>query len=101
MGFADFGPVDHQLETVVTRLYLPRRHNNYVTSFQAFGYSSTRRAHLWAESDEWEQTEQVHGLQVVDSVSHLLLVALQDRPTSQQFLEAGLVGEGWQQEELF
>lgn len=35
-----------------------------------------------------------------DLISHLVLVALQDRPTTEQALTRGLLGSAWEQPEL-
>lgn len=91
-----FGKPTHSLETVEVRLVLPSRHNDYRTSMRAWGRSSGQRTHLWTTGESWSAEDVTHGLQPGDSVHHVVLTALQDRPASQQALEFALGGAGWE-----
>jgi hypothetical protein len=92
-----WGPPDHELETVTITLTLGTRRNGRHTKVQAHGSSSTRRVPLWSVSEAWTSGEVQAGLQPGDAIHHIALVALQDRPTSQNHMERSLMGEGWEQ----
>lgn len=92
-----YGDPSHALETVEFSLVLPVRSNEHRTSLQCIGRSGTARSALWVVKESWSWSEQEAGLQPTDAMAHVGLVSLQDRPTSQQQVEACLIGEGWSQ----
>jgi hypothetical protein len=96
-----YGAPQHELLTVDFKLDLPTRDNDHVTKLTVWGRSTTSRSALWRLHEAWEWGEQVAGQQPSDSIAHALLVAYQDRPTSQAQVEACMVGEGWNQPTLF
>lgn len=87
-----YGVPDHKLERVRFTLHLPLPHNENVTSLTVLGESSTARTSLWSVSESWTAEEQCAGLQPADAVHHLALIALQDRPRSQEALFGLLTG---------
>lgn len=62
------------------------------------GLCTRKRGSLWTYSE----TIQVDGgrYNLSDLVTHVMLVAGQDRPVSEQELTRGLVGSAWEQPEL-
>lgn len=96
-----YGPPDHALEVVRVVLRLPTRRNGHTTLLEAHGESSTKRGPLWSVRETWAADEVQRGLQPVDAVQHLLLVASQDRPASQDPLERALLGQAWEEVPLF
>lgn len=64
-------------------------------SISAQGRADTKRTPLWSHEEHFRQER--NDLSASDWVAHLVLVALQDRPTSAQALQDGLRGEGWEQ----
>ena len=96
-----YGDPAHELLTVDFQLTLPTRENEFITKLTAWGRSTTSRSALWRVHEQWSWSEQEKGQQPSDSIAHVLLVAYQDRPTSQAQVEACLVGEGWAQPPLF
>lgn len=95
-----YGAPSHELEAVYVHLVLPNRANEHKTTLHVTGTSGTSRPALWVLREAWSWSEQQAGLQPCDAVTHALLVALQDRPTSQAQMEACMIGEGWVQESL-
>lgn len=95
-----YGPPSHQLETVTFTLQLPTRRNQYLTRLEVRGEASTKRSSLWSVSESWTPAEQEAGLQPADALHHLALIALQDRPSSQEELFRQLTGEPHIQETL-
>lgn len=88
-----FGPVEHRLDRVDVSLWLPSARNNRQTRVEAHGRSETSRADLWSYRELWSWSEQQNGLQPVDSIQHVLLVASQDRPGTQGQFQAYLTGQ--------
>lgn len=95
-----YGPPQHRLTTVHFTLSLPTRENGRHTRLEAQGRASTQRSSLWSVSETWTWAEQRCGLEPTDALHHLALVVVQDRPSSQDHLEASLTGNGWEQLEL-
>lgn len=96
-----YGDPNHELEQVVFTLTLPQATNGWLTTLATHGRSSTCRTALWTLEDEWERDAQRRGYEPADAASHLVMVVMQDHPTSQRQVEACVVGEGWAQEPLF
>lgn len=92
-----YGRPSHQLEAVTCRLVLPCKRNNYRSSILVEGFAETKRAALWSVRESWEPDEVTAGLQPADAIHHVLLVASQDRPASQDVLELQLTGGGWEE----
>lgn len=87
-----YGPPDHQLEYVEFKLVLPLRSNGYKSRVDAYGHSQTRRGTLWSSTEQWTHDMKGDEYGPTDSLHHLALVALQDRPTSPTALELALRG---------
>lgn len=96
-----YGDPLHDLEQVTFTLTLPRTTNGHLTTVSAAGRSSTCRTALWTAEESWQRDAQRHGYEPGDYVSHVVMVAMQDRPSSQLQVDACLVGEGWAQDPLF
>ena len=96
-----YGDPNHELHQVVITITLPRPENGGQTSLAAHGRSDTCRTALWTLEDLWSSVEQRHGYEPADAASHIVMVSMQDHPTSQRQVEACMVGEGWAQEPLF
>ena len=92
-----YGAPSHELEVVHFSLDIPRRANEHKTTLRASGTAGTSRPSLWNVHESWSWTEQERGYQPSDAMAHVLLVAMQDRPTSQEQFEACMIGEGWSQ----
>ena len=90
-----WGPPKHELERITLRLTIPSNKNAHVAAVTIAGECSSKRASLWTYQESWGPDEQHQGLQVADVVRHVLLVALQDHPTSHAALMEQLGGEGW------
>lgn len=95
-----YGAPQHELERVDFTLVLPVRSNQHRTTLHVYGRAGTARPSLWDLHETWSWTEQEAGYQPSDAVAHAVLVAMQDRPTSQQQIEACMIGEGWTQLQL-
>lgn len=95
-----YGPPSHRLEVVHFRLALPLKRNGYLTSLAVKGESSTSRSSLWTISETWTPDEQEAGLQPTDALHHIALIAVQDRPSSQDAMFRQLTGEPYIQEVL-
>lgn len=95
-----YGDPNHKLEQVTFTLTLPEATNGHLTTITAAGRSSTCRTALWTMEQSWQRDEQAHGYQPGDALSHIVMVAMQDRPTGQRQVDACMVGEGWAQDEL-
>lgn len=95
-----YGRPSHQLAVVTCSLVLPCKRNNYRSSILVEGVSETKRAALWSVRESWEPGEVTAGLQPADAIHHVLLVASQDRPASQDVLERHLTGGGWEKVSL-
>lgn len=95
-----YGAPQHKLDELTMKLWLPGPDNDHVTTVLIHGQSCTKRGSLWTDSWHWERDEdqQVYG--PVDHLSHSVLCALQDWPTSQEQYDACIKGEGWAQDEL-
>lgn len=99
MGHRIYGPPKHSLERVLVSLVLPNKTNARTTSVAIEGVSSTKRSPLWRYNESWAQLEHARGLEPVDVVRHVLLVAFQDKPSSGEQLERCL-RNGGQEETL-
>lgn len=95
-----YGAPQHELESIRLTLYLPTVSNGRTTKLEAHGRASTQRGSLWNVQETWSRDEIERGYQASDAISHLVLVSLQDRPTTQRQLELGLTGQGWEQLQL-
>ena len=95
-----YGDPKHELDEVHVSLWLPTPKNAHVTAVQMLGVAETQRGSLWCLKERWERHETRGGYEASDFVHHAIMVALQDWPTSQQQMEACLIGEGWAQDEL-
>jgi len=91
-----YGPPDHSLDRLAARLTLPSRRNGYVAQATLSGESETKRGSLWTVQESWTQAEQDRGLQVADWMSHLVLVAIQDRPITTTGLQHVLGAREWE-----
>lgn len=69
-----------------------------IATLWAAGQCNRKRGNLWV----YDETCPAEGgrYSLVDLVTHLTLVAVQDRPTSNKALTQGLVGSAWEQPEL-
>lgn len=95
-----YGPPRHKLESVTLRLAIPGPENGHRTSVTIHGESSSKRGSLWTYQETWGPDEQRMGLQPCDAVRHVLLVSLQDHPTTHEALVEQLGGTGWRDEPL-
>lgn len=95
-----FGRPEPRLARVQLVLTLPTIENGRHTRLEATGWSPLKRSSLWSVSETWTAADQRGGLEPTDAAHHLLLVACQDRPSSQNHLERSLTGQGWEQLEL-
>lgn len=95
-----YGPPEHALESVSTRLLLPTMRNDRRGQLTVTGESSTKRGSLWSYSESWEGLAGPQALAPVDTLHWLLLAAWQDRPSSQGELKRSLRPGGWVDEQL-
>lgn len=91
-----YGKPSHELESIRVVVTLPSPENGHLTAVRILGETTTQRSSLWSESASWSADEVTNGLQPTDWVAHVLLVALQDRPSNQEALDNGLIGQGWE-----
>lgn len=91
-----YGPVPTDLERVTVTIVLPCRQNAHLTSMRMEGTMQGKRVPLWSFRETWTPDEIVNGLQCSDLIAHAVLSVLQDRPDSQERVEASLLGEGWE-----
>lgn len=96
-----YGDPSHELEAVSLHIWLPSRRLDLPTRVMAAGRANTSRTALWTIEQTWATGEDAHGYNVGDFCSHVAMVCLQDHPTSQQQVDACMVGEGWAQDPLF
>lgn len=96
-----YGPPSHQLDAIELKLYLPDPRNGWVTRLEMKGRSETRRGDLWSMSERWTKDDHRNMLEVVDSVHHALLAAVQDRPASNENLRHALAPGGYEDVPLF
>jgi len=92
-----YGAPEHRLERIDATLYLPTSATNAVTKLTILGRSDTCRRALWKLSQDWAPNETRSGYEPNDMMAHAILVAIQDRPTSQGAVDRSMAGEGWQQ----
>lgn len=92
----------HTLDRVEITLHLPTPRSDHRADIAARGWSTTKRGSLWTWQESWNPSEMhVEGYEPVDVVHHLLLVAVQDRPNTQERLSFGLGGGlSWSEPEL-
>lgn len=81
----------HTLDRVLVDLQLLE---NGSTQIVVTGRAHTQRADLWRHAETVGADQ--HMLTVSDIAHHMLLVALQDRPKTQQAFVDGLTGQGWE-----
>ena len=93
-----YGPAQHQLDEVTFKLWLPRLGSKEPWTAQVHGLSTTKRTTLWTVGERWELEDvQKGGYEPTDLIHHVALVCAQDRPTTQEQVDALLHGEqGWQ-----
>lgn len=87
-----YGQTQHHLSTVTIKLWLPSRANDWKSQILATGEAATKRSALWSHSERWPDPLEVVGMTMTDAVSHLALIAVQDRPASQDMFEFHLKG---------
>jgi hypothetical protein len=69
-----------------------------IATLYAEGRCDRKRRNLWTYSETIEAFGGRYG--VHDLLTHISMVAVQDRPTTEQALTRGLVGSAWDQPEL-
>lgn len=87
-----YGPPSHKLATVTITLHLPTRANSFTGVVRAEGRAQSKRDNLWSVSEEFTEAAQINGMSMTDAVHHLALIAVQDRPDTQDRFEYYLRG---------
>lgn len=93
-----YGKPNHKLDTVTVKLWLPTAASSWRSKLLATGDSYTTKHQLWSHCEMWSDPLEVTGMTMSDAVNHVTLVALQDRPASQEMFDFHLHG-GKQYEE--
>lgn len=96
-----YGPPNHRLTRITAQLDLGTGEENDVILGRVFGWSITQRGRLWAEHSSWVAPQDDVVRTPGDWLHHVVLVALEDRPNSQERLDYGLVGGVGIQDPLF
>lgn len=96
-------PIQHKLDSVEIKLHLYDEEGNPCASIAVHGRSNTKRANLWSYQEFFDPTvDSVKGYSVSDAISHIVLVAQQDRPNTLDRLRFALSGGlSYQQDELW
>lgn len=92
MGHSIYGKPRRVLHSVTLSAYLATRETNFQSSIVVQGWSQSQRTSLWSYSEKFADPVEVTSLALTDAAHHLLLVGVQDRPTSQELLDHLLKG---------
>lgn len=92
MPYVPFKALVPKLEAVTISVMLPTRANNWESTMFVTGSSSLKRGTLWSHSEQWADPLEVTGYTIQDAVSHVTMIALQDKPYTQEMFDYALRG---------
>lgn len=103
MNHKIYGKPNHKLDTVSIKLWLPTAASNWQSKLLVMGDTYTQRSSLWSHCEMWSDPLEVTGMTMTDAVHHIALIAVQDRPTTQEMFDFHLHGgaQYGEQQELF
>lgn len=101
MPIHDYMPDALPLASVSFRLWVPEPGQSDTVRLTASGWDREENRRLWLLHETWSHPEVGRdGYEPSDAISHVVLVALQDRPETQAQMESCMIGEGWAQDAL-
>lgn len=98
-----YGKATHKLDTVTIKLWLPTAASDWKSKMLATGDTYTHKRALWSHCEMWGDPLEVAGMTMTDAVQHVALIAVQDRPASQEMFDYYLRGgkQFEEQQQLF